>query len=539
MKKISKISLFIIVFLIIVLTAIFFGSKPLINRLITEKIEDVRIGGIYKIKFKTAYFNIFQMGITIRQLELTPDSSSKSAKLFKYQKYLAEVQIKRININYINVFKFIKEQEISIRNIIIRKPIVQLYKNNHFSTARTKKPDKDNALSIKRIQLNDINIEDLELNVYIDDDRIIDLALGDVDLELVNPVIDFNLLNNPLKAISVGDILFSIHDIKYKDKKGLYETSLKLLEYIHSNQEILLEGFHLKPLYDNINFAKQFKYQSNRYDISFEDITLKNIDFKKLVKNKVIAIGQVNINELFFSAYRNKNYPVNKNFFPKLPQEALRNIKQKFEVNEILIKSSDILYTETAADASKAGKIEFTDLEMSIKNIGNTKAWQKNKKLTADAQTLVAGKGKLHINFDFPLNSNIFYIKGDLGILNMTALNTITEPNANIKIHSGTIQKMDFSARFNKNDSEGNMNLYYNDLDFSIFKEDSKSGEKHKRKLLSLVAKSFIIADANPDKKGEFHKADMAFERNKNKGLFVYIWKTILSGFRDTVRRKK
>ncbi|MCK5775617.1 MAG: hypothetical protein KAH25_05555, partial [Bacteroidales bacterium] len=218
---------------------------------------------------------------------------------------------------------------------------------------------------------------------------------------------------------------------------------------------------------------------------------------------------------------------------------ALRGIKQKFEINEIIIKSSDVLYTETAKDATKAGKIEFKDLEINIKNVGNTKAWQKNKRLIADAQTLVAGKGKLNINFDFPLRSNTFYIKGNLGIMNMTAFNSITEPNANLKIHEGLIQKMDFSASFNRNRSKGKMNLYYDDLDFSIFKENSKSGKKRKKKLLSFVAKSFVVADANPNKKGDFHKGEMAFERDPNKGLFAYIWKTLFSGFKDTIRRKK
>ena len=523
----------------IVFWAVFFGSRPLITKIITEKIEDVRIGGIYEISFKTAYINIFQMGITVKQLKFTPDSSSESAHLLKHQKYLAEVQIKKININYIDVFQFIKENKISIKNIIIRKPIVQLYKNNHYSSAKKKKTNNDNTPSIKEIQLNDISIKNLELNVYIDDDRVIDLAFGDVDLELVNPVIDFQKLNTPFKAISVGDILFSVRNILYKDKKGLYETSLKLLEYEHISKEIILKDFHLKPLYNNINFAKQFKYQSNRYDISIEDISLKNIDFNRFINDKVIAIKQLEINELFFNAYRNKNYPVNTQKFPKLPQEALRNIKQQFEINEILIKSSDILYLETAEDANKAGKIEFADLEMTVKNVGNTKAWEKTKKLTADGQVLVAGKGKLNINFNFPLNSNTFYIKGHLEEMNMSAFNTITQPNANIKINTGRIQKLDFSARFNSQVSTGEMELYYNDLDFSVFKENSKSGEKRKRKILSYLAKSFIIADANPNSKGEFHQGEMAFERDKNKGLFAYIWKTIFSGFKDTVRRKK
>jgi len=53
------------------------------------------------------------------------------------------------------------------------------------------------------------------------------------------------------------------------------------------------------------------------------------------------------------------------------------------------------------------------------------------------------------------------------------------------------------------------------------------------------LAKSFIISDANPNKKGHFQKADMAFERDKNKGMFAYIWKTLFSGFKNTVRHKK
>ena len=539
MNKTSKKILYLFLLLLIIILAVSFGTRPIIKKIISEKVENVRLGGIYKISFKTAYFNIFQMGITVKQLKITPDSTGDCAKLIKHQKYLAEVKIKKVNINHIDVFRFMKDKKISIKDIKIRKPLVQLYKNNHYSAAKTPNKNNDNSLSVKEIQLNDISINNLKLNVYIDDDKVVDLMLDDVDLELVDPLIDFAKLKTPLKAISVSDILFSVSDILYKDKKGLYETSLESLEYKHKSNEMILEDFHLKPLYNNIDFAKQFKYQSNRYDISIKDITLRNIDFDKLANNKIIAVNQLEINEIFFNAYRNKNYPLNTNKFPKLPQAALRSIKQKFEINEIKINSSDIIYMETAENADKAGKIGFTDLGITIKNIGNTKAWQKKKKLTANAHTLVAGKGKLNVSFNFPLNSNTFYISGNLGQMNMTAFNTITEPNANIKIQSGHIQKMNFSAHFNNQVSGGEMKLYYDDLSFSIFKENSKSGKKRKRKLLNFVAKSFIIADANPNKKGEFRTAEMAFERDKNKGLFAYIWKTLFSGFKDTIRHKK
>jgi len=539
MKKFSKSVLYIVLFLAIIIAVIFFGSKPLITKLVAEKIETTRINDIYKIEFKTAYFNIFQMGITIKQIKFTPDSSSKCIDFFKYQKYIAVASIKKLNINYIDVIKFIKDNKISIENIVIKDPIVQLHKNDAFIPPKKKKKVEDSSIDIKEIQLNSIKINNLELDVFFDNDKVIDLVLGDIDLELIKPLIDLDQIKTPIKAISVDDIKFSINNIKYTDSKGLYNTSLKSLKYFHSEKSITLYDFKLKPLFSKAKFAQKFKYQSNRFDISIKEIELKHIDFEKLISSRVIAIQQVVFDKFLFSAYRNKNYPINLNKYPKLPQEALRSIKQKFEIDEIIIKSSDVLYTETAKDAKKAGKIEFKDLEIKIKDIGNTKAWQKNKRLIADAQTKVAGKGKLNLNFDFPLKSNTFYIKGNLGSMKMSAFNTITEPNANLKISKGIIEKMDFFAKFNSKSSTGKMNLYYHDLDFSIFKENSKSGKKRKRKLLNFVAKSFVIADANPNQKGEFHKAVMAFERDKNKGLFAYIWQTIFSGFKDTVRRKK
>jgi len=536
MKKLLKFFLYLVLFVGILFAIVYFGSSPIIKNIVADKLKKQNIAGIYKASFKNAYFNIFAMGISITDFELKPDSSKSAKALYKYQKQLVHVYVKRLNINNIDIIKFIQEKKISIQRIVLRNPKVDLYKNHHFVKALNKK--KPTVVSdVKDVRLKDISIIGLSLNYYIDEDKKADLTIDRVDLRLEKPVIEISKISKPFDAISVDDIKLNIKNIKFNNNQ-LYKLSLKSAEYQHKSNTIVLNKVLIKPRFNKTKFANKHKYQTDRFDIDISTINIKGFNIVRFIKEKVIALQEVNISGLNMEVYRDKNFPFNLNKFPKLPQRAIRDIKQKIEIETISLQSSSIVYLEKAVGAKKAGKVEFKKVRAKISNFGNTNSWKNNKRLLVDAQTKIFGKGLLSVNLDFPLNSNTFYLKGHLAQTPMTIFNAISAPNAGIKIRKGNIDKLDFSASLNNKNSLGKMSFYYHGLDISILKKTKKTGQIKDSKLFNFLANSVFLPKSNPNKKGKFYESTISFERDKNKGLFAYLWKSVFSGLKDTMIKK-
>ncbi len=228
MKKLTKIVLYLILIIGILFGTIYFGSSPIMKKIISEKIDGRKIGGIYKASFKNAYFNIFQMGINVYDFELKADSSAESKKLFKHHKHLAYIQIDRVNITEIDILALIKDKQIIVQKIVFKRPLIDLYKNLQFTKA-LEKDSIDIESGLKEIQLKSIIIDNLLLNYFLDDDKKSDIQISELDLKLINPIIDLSKINEPLNAISIDDIKISLKNIKFEGTKELYNASLKTI----------------------------------------------------------------------------------------------------------------------------------------------------------------------------------------------------------------------------------------------------------------------------------------------------------------------
>jgi hypothetical protein len=536
MKKVLKYFTFLIFLLAILGAIIYFSSSPIISGIVSENLAKKRIAGIYKVEFKHAYFNIFQMGINITGVELKPDSSQEIKKLYKFQKYIAKVHIKRVELIQLDIIQLINDHKIKIEKIKLIKPSVDLYKNHHYvSSAPKQTVTHDTIGDYKEIHLNDIHIKGLSFTYFIYKDKKADLLIKNINIDLIEPIIDLSQTSSLYDAITIEDLNIELNDIVYKDPKDLYEFSIKNIQYLHQENSINISHLAVKPHLNKNKFAKKHAFQSDRFDATLISISIKDFDVEKYIKKQIIAISSVDISGLDLEVYRDKNYPINKGKHPKLLQQALRASKQKFEIESINLQQSKVVYLEKAPNAKKTGKLELTNMQAQISHLGNTKSWQQKQALKVHLQAKIYKKANLTINLNLPLKSNTFYMSGQLGPMKMNSLNAISISNAGIKIKDGLIKKMDFKASLNSQSSSGSLNLYYQDLEISILKKQKKSGLIKDSKFLNFIANKVYLPTQNPNKRGLFYHGQISFKRDPNKGVLNYLWKSIFSGLKDTV----
>lgn len=538
MKKSTKISIYIIISIGVIIGLIYLSSGLILKSILQKKIENQHVADIYKIKFKNAYFDIFNMGISITDLELSPDSTEEIQSTYKYHKYIAHIKIKRAAITSFNLLLFIQEKQIDINKIRIIKPHLKLYKNKGFVNQKSPRQQKPDSLqkeaAIDYISLEEILIKDLNLEYYINSTERPDLSIKRINIALMNPVIDHKQFPQLNKVLTVDDIKMNLQGISFFDKKGFYDIKLENIIYDDENSSFTLNNLSISPLLSKKEFAKKSPFQIDRFDGDVKQIIINHIDIPLLLDKGVLAIEDISVENANFEIYRDKNYPFKTTNAPKMPQQAIRSIKQELEINSIDINNATIVYMETAEGVNKPGKIEFKNTTAHISDFGNTKDWQSIKEMKIKVQTLVYGKGKLNAQFNFPLASNTFYFSGQLAKTQMSIFNEMTINAAGVKVKEGTIEKMSFDVVATSTKATGDLSLYYHDLRIALLKEEDENGQVKERKMLNFLANNLLVPVQNPNKKEQFYEAQIEFDRVKNKGVLNYLWKSVFSGIKDT-----
>ena len=143
------------------------------------------------------------------------------------------------------------------------------------------------------------------------------------------------------------------------------------------------------------------------------------------------------------------------------------------------------------------------------------------------------GKGRINAYFNLPIGDpmNSHSFQGSLSPMKIDEINPMIKHVAFAEIQSGEVNDLDFHAQANENVSNGTMKFGYENLKINLLEKGSDEGSKE---LISFLANTFVIKSANP-LGGRFREGQMHYERDQRKSILNFWWKTILSGFKDTL----
>ncbi len=537
MKKLLKIFSAILILFIIGNGLLYLYSGPYIKKYIANKLDNTKIAGIYKVKVNDGHFNVINMGIMLKDIEIYPDSTAESLEKYVFHRTLAHISIEKISISNVDVMKFIREKKVAIDNIEIIKPQIEIFRNENYMGSALKNDSVKLKNPVDLLALKSIKIQDMSLNYYQVQGDLPMVSFDDLELELVEPVINPNKHNSFADAIQVKDVKLDINKIQFRDPKGEYDIAVQVFDLDYPTLSLKFSDISIKPLLGKTEFAREHPYQSDRFDIKIDNLEVKQIDFQCFLSDHILALAEVKISGLELEVYRDKNRPMDLNKRTKLPQEALRGLKQKFEIERIVADNVNVTYEELGVNADKSGKVHLNDIKLEMTHVGNTENYINGDDMVAQAEGNIYGKGHIRAQFTFPLDSDQFHFSGHMASLPLKSLNEITVDNASITIREGMVDQLVFDAIADKEKSQGTLTLQYHDLEIAMLKEDEKTGLKKEQKILDFVANT-VIPEQNPNKRGKLYDAHIYFEREHHKGVFSYLWKSLFSGLKDTILKK-
>lgn len=541
-------SIFGILILILAFGAMFLSArwKPML----TEKIKAGVYNGshhLYQIDFKSINLNVITGSMALRDVTLTPDTavfdSLKKKQLAPA--HIFELKLKKLQISRVGILTAYFKKRIEVNEILLQKPSINMYFNKVTKKTDSLKDEKSLyeqlSKNFKSVHVKSIKIVDADFD-YINKttSKKTKNSIKHLDINVNDFLLDSLSGNDTTRFYYTKDVTFQIAGYKSVTKDKMYTMKVDTVKGSTSSKKITVKGFKLLPLYNELTFARKYKIQKDRYNLSFDQVEFNGVDFIGLNTDqklyaKSLKIGPANV-EVFMS--RESPPPPGFDKGQNYPHMALKRLNMPILIDTVKLKNIDVKYAEFNPASKKTGSVNFKALNGNIFNVTND-SLQLSKKnhALADLHTLLMGTGKLNVNIDFNLtdNNGAFTYSGSLGKFDMKNLNPLSKALGLVEIESGNIQHIDFKANGNLRSATGKINMLYTNLKVKLL-SDNIDGEGTKEKgFLSFLANTILVKDENPQKGETPRTARMTNTRINSASFFNLMWKTVFVGIKDIV----
>jgi len=547
-KKIWKWTTAIVIILIVIIGGASLYLSLSWKPVLTKRIKEVVYKGsaqLYKIDFKDIRLNLLSGSVTVDSILFAPDTAvfNTRKKHGTAPTHLFQIKLARLQLRRIGIFKVYFQRKIDMNDIILENPSINMIYNKVYKKPDTVKDERSLYQLISKIlasvYIRRIKIADADFD-YIDGStgRLLN-SVKHLHVQVRDFRLDGSTEHDTTRLYYAKDVSFELAGYHSLSKDKLYTMKVDTITGSATGKTIQIKGVKVIPMYPDLVFSRKLKTQKDRYDLVFGQLTFKGIDFMKFNTDRVIHVQSLKIEDTEAKIFMNREMPPGhvdkgKNF----PHMALQRLPVPLTIDTLRLKKVNVAYTEYNPMSQQRGTVNIDQLKGQILNVTNDSiSLAKNHYAAADLHALLIKAAQLHILINFNLSSKngAFTFKGDIGQLDMVKLNPLAKPLGLMEIERGQIQKIDFQAVANEKESDGIMQLYYDNLKVKLLKEGEDGKPAQKKGLLSFLANTLIIKDANPSKGDALRTAKIHFERPAGASFFNLLWKSVFVGMRETV----
>jgi hypothetical protein len=297
---------------------------------------------------------------------------------------------------------------------------------------------------------------------------------------------------------------------------------------------IRLENFSTSCNFPKYQYARNKGYSVDWIKLDIPAIEIKFENFEQLIQHR--RIRNLHVQNADLLVYKDKRVPEPEKS-PLILREILAKDDVSFYVDTVSIVNSDITYEEWEKKGKETGNVTFNAIDATVSDL-ITFDHQPENPARLTASCLLFNESRLYTDISF---SSTYYgntlVKGTLKPMSLSTFNQMLRPVAFVEIRSGQLHALDFEFSYDRKNSTGVMHLEYSDLELGFMKDPSESNgfRRFINSLLSNVVSNFIIRSENLSGSDKFRTGEISFERNTNKSMFNYWWKSIFSGMKSSV----
>lgn len=509
MKKITRISLYMILVLLVAGLTVNFYINHIIHQKATQYITH-KIPEQIQISYKDILVESFQGNIQID----TPNISIGNEQDSLIHTKLKATAIVIEDVSYID---FLFNKEISAARIKIINPEYIHYRHKKSVAATTK--NTSSTFSTKPIRIDAFVIENGRVHILENDQD--ETALK---VETVNLTIQDVLIN---KTTAKQDIPFQYDSYNIASsaifaKAGLYET-VSIQDFGIDSRTVTLSDIHFKTKYSKEEFSEKLQKERDHFDTTIDAITIKDVDIQFKDRIPYVSASMIRVLRPIAAIYRDKlvaDDPTVKSLYSTM----FREMKAQVAIDKTIIENGKVTYTEKIKQENDGGTVTLSDLEGTIDHLGNVYGVDKKTTVQMTSRFMESTPLAITWQFDSSDSADTFEFKGSLGNLASEDLNAFIQPNLNIKL-DGVMKETYFSVYGNRTASKIDMRMKFDNLEVRVLEKNGREVNKFLSGLVNLFVK-----DDSSENINDFKTGTATADRDPTKSFFNYMWLSLKAG---------
>lgn len=526
--------------------ALYFSAqwKPLL----TKKIKEGVYNGskhLYKIDFKDIHLNLLSGSASLDQVTLVADTAVyetlKKAKLAPA--HLIQVNLSELQFSRVAILTAYFKKKLDINAITLKKPLIKIMYNKVEKKADTTVDEttlfEQISKTFKSIRVRRLNMVDAKLAYINGANGRRQNAVKSLNVTVDDFFLDSLSQKDTTRIYYTKEIAFELIGYQSLSKDRMYNLKADTITGSARGKILHINGFHMIPMYGELAFSRKHKTQKDRYDLHFQKMDFRGIDFVKLNQEGRLHAQSLTLGPAKVAIFMNRELPpppIDKGL--NYPHIALKRLPLSLHLDTIRLKSIDVAYTEYNPISQKRGTVDLQNLKGTLLNVTNDSLQlTKNNHAIARLSTHIIKAATVNVNLDFNLTAKdgSFSCSGNVGPMDMTALNPLSRSLGLVKIEEGKVRKASFNFKGNLKGSNGTMRFYYHNLKVTLLKEGEDGNPMQEKGLLSFLANTILIKDSNPGRDQELRVANISFQRTPAASFFNLLWKSVFVGIRETI----
>jgi hypothetical protein len=435
------------------------------------------------------------------------------------------------------------DKEIAAGKLQVINPTVEIFYTNAGKDSSMHMPSKEiyeqilgdlNLIKIDTTEFRNATI--ITKSIKKEKDSVV---FKNTNILLANVIVDSTSNADTTRFLFAKEINFGCEKISWHASSNLYQYTVNQLKFNSTDKNLTIQHVNINPQLSEDAFVKAMRFQSDRFNINFNDISIKNVSARQLM-NEILLGDKLEVKSGSIKVYRDLGIPRDhKNRSGTYPHQQLSLVPLSFVIPKAIFSNIFIQYRERNDITRKVGDVRFNNCFININNITNEpSALQKNNicRIDISSRLLNLAPMKVALTLHLEDKQGKFSIEGSGSGLDATKLNELAVPMGLANIKKGELKNIDFKLNGNNNRADGSVTVLYDDLkiDFLELDDERKMNKKHLTSFISNI----IIKNSNPDD-GETRVGEVHHERDMNRSFYNLIWKSIFEGINKTIGNKR
>lgn len=434
------------------------------------------------------------------------------------QKTLLNLTLKTITIKDIGYWDYLFNDKISVSAILADQLVAQYSHNPNVKNKSYERGFLDNIKPLVQVDKIAVTNADVLVTNYQTDSLLLSLPKFNFEIEALqlNPK-----ASSERNKITYGNFYLTGNDFKWA--VNTYDN-LRIDDLEVTNDQAIFQGFKFRTKYDKDEYSTLLKQERDHFDLKIQAITFSDLDFgfndaeRLYLKSDKVLVNSPNV-----EIYRDKLVADDHTHKP-LYSKMLRELDIELGLDTIQISNGTIAYLEKVNSDKPVGRLDFSQLDATISNLGNTYNTESTS-IAVNSRFINYSPLKVNWNFRVSDTTDQFVFKADLGRFQAAHMDQFSQPNLNVDFN-GELQQTYFTISGGPQLSRIDLKIKYDDFEVLILKKDGKE----KNKFLSTIVNIFVSKDSEADKTNFRYGQSDHIERDVTKSVFNYVWLNIKQG---------